>query len=85
MSSRFLRGPIDGKLTDVLVVENVVENNVDCCQFLQHAQLLFHKATNGNDPKFVITTISAKNIHVTTPFNVVVNMAISPTCIIVVQ
>ncbi len=85
MSSRFLEGRTDGKLADVFVNDNVVENNVNCCQFIQHTQLLFHNATNGDDPEFVRVTINAKNTHVTTSFNVVANMAICPTCIIVVQ
>ncbi len=85
MSSIFLKGHIDGKLVDVFVTESVVENNVDCCQFVRHAQLLLHNATNGDDHKFVRVIISAKNTHVTTSFNVVANMAIYPTYIILVQ
>ncbi len=80
-----MRGPTNDELVDVHVAENVVENNVDYCRFFWHVQLLFHNATNGNDLNFVKAITSAKSTHATTSFNVAIDMAICPTCIIVVQ
>lgn len=80
-----MKGPINGKLTNILATKSVVENNVDCCQLFRHVQLLLHNVTNENDPMFVRATVNAKSTHVTTSLNVAANMAICPTCIIVVQ
>jgi len=74
-----MKGPINGKLTNILATKSVVENNVNCCRLFQHVQLLFHNVTNGNDPMFVKATVNAKNTHVTISLNVATNMAICVT------